>query len=90
MRRAKRARLVVANHALVMIQAALAAADGDADRTLPTRYVFDEGHHVFGAADSVFSGHLTGIEMADLRRWIRGAESSSRRSRATSSAWRRR
>jgi len=82
-RRARRARLVVANHALVMIQAALAAADGDAEFSLPTRYVFDEGHHVFGAADSVFSGHLTGIEMAELRRWVRGAEAgSSRRSRA--------
>jgi ATP-dependent DNA helicase DinG len=82
-RRARRARLVVANHALVMIQAALAAADGDAEFSLPTRYVFDEGHHVFGAADSVFSGHLTGVEMAELRRWVRGAEpGASRRSRA--------
>jgi ATP-dependent DNA helicase DinG len=84
-RRARRARLVVANHALVMIQAALAAADADggAETALPLRYVFDEGHHVFGAADSVFSGHLTGVEMAELRRWVRGAETGgSRRSRA--------
>jgi ATP-dependent DNA helicase DinG len=82
-RRAKRARLVIANHALVMIQAAFAVANGDAETALPTRYVFDEGHHVFGAADSVFSGHLTGAEMADLRRWLRGAEAgASRRSRA--------
>jgi ATP-dependent DNA helicase DinG len=81
-RRGRRARLVVANHALVMIQAALAAADGN-DADLPLRYVFDEGHHVFGAADSVFSGHLTAQEMAELRRWVRGAEAgSSRRSRA--------
>lgn len=81
-RRGRRARLVIANHALVMIQAALAAADG-ADADLPLRYVFDEGHHVFGAADSVFSGHLTGQEMAELRRWVRGAEAgSARRSRA--------
>jgi ATP-dependent DNA helicase DinG len=47
-RRARRADLVVANHALVMIQAAL----GDDDDRLPTRYVFDEGHHLFDAADS--------------------------------------
>jgi ATP-dependent DNA helicase DinG len=81
-RRGRRARLVIANHALVMIQAALAAADGS-DADLPLRYVFDEGHHVFGAADSVFSGHLTGLEMAELRRWVRGAEAgSSRRTRA--------
>ena len=79
-RRARRAEIVVANHALVMIQAALGGGD---DRTLPTRYVFDEGHHVFGAADSAFSGHLTGQEAADLRRWIRGADGrSDRRSRA--------
>ncbi|MCW5774795.1 MAG: ATP-dependent DNA helicase, partial [Rhodospirillaceae bacterium] len=82
-RRARRARLVIANHALVMVQAAYAVANGDAETSLPTRYVFDEGHHVFGAADSVFSGHLTGAEMAELRRWIRGAEAGgSRRSRA--------
>ena len=74
-RRARRAEIVVANHALVMIQAALAGSGGGGDeRLLPTRYVFDEGHHVFGAADSAFSGHLTGQEAGELRRWIRGAE----------------
>jgi len=79
-RRARRAEIVVANHALVMIQAAL----GGDDRYLPTRYVFDEGHHVFNAADAAFSGHLTGQETADLRRWIRGGEARGRggRSRA--------
>ncbi|MBX6324167.1 MAG: ATP-dependent DNA helicase, partial [Rhodospirillaceae bacterium] len=47
-RRARRAEIVVANHALVMVQAALAGALGEAEEggTLPTRYVFDEGHHV--------------------------------------------
>ena len=70
-RRARRAEIVVANHALVMIQAALGGID---ERLMPTRYIFDEGHHVFGAADSAFSGHLTGQETAELRRWIRGAE----------------
>ena len=77
-RRARRAQIVVANHALVMIQAAL----GGDDRYLPTRYVFDEGHHVFNAADAAFSGHLTGQETADLRRWLRGAEGRGRGSRA--------
>ncbi|MCP5367556.1 MAG: ATP-dependent DNA helicase [Hyphomicrobiales bacterium] len=81
-RRARRAEIVVANHALVMVQAALGGAMGGGDEsTLPGRYVFDEGHHVFGAADSAFSAHLTGYEAADLRRWILGAE-DSRRSRA--------
>ena len=49
-RKARRARLVVANHALVMIQAAMGGI-GSEDTNLPTRYVFDEGHHVFDAAD---------------------------------------
>jgi len=73
--KAKAAEIVVANHAFVMIQAAL-ASDG---RDLPTRYVFDEGHHVFDAADNAFSAHLTGTETAELRRWIRGAEAGHRR-----------
>ncbi|HYL49656.1 MAG TPA: ATP-dependent DNA helicase [Stellaceae bacterium] len=77
-RRARRARIVVANHALVMIQAALGGLDDD---NLPRRYVFDEGHHVFDAADGAFSLALTGREAAELRRWILGAE-DGRRSRA--------
>ncbi|MDA1132873.1 MAG: ATP-dependent DNA helicase [Proteobacteria bacterium] len=74
-RRARRADLVVANHALVMIQAAL----GDDDGRLPTRYVFDEGHHLFDAADSAFGGRLSGQETAELRRWLLGPEGGRRR-----------
>ena len=70
-RRARRARLVVANHALVMVQAAWGGLD---DATVPTRYVFDEGHHLFDAADNAFSLALTGREAVELRRWILGAE----------------
>ncbi|MBK8908299.1 MAG: ATP-dependent DNA helicase [Rhodospirillales bacterium] len=70
-RRARRAEIVVANHALVMVQAALG---GPEDASLATRYVFDEGHHLFEAADSAFSAHLTGRDTADLRRWLIGAE----------------
>ncbi|MBS7790249.1 ATP-dependent DNA helicase [Roseococcus sp. SDR] len=75
-RRARTARLVVANHALVMVQAAL----GGGEDGKPTRYVFDEGHHLFDAADSAFSAALTGVEAAELRRWLLGAEGG--RSRA--------
>lgn len=71
-RRARRARIVVANHALVMVQCAL----GDAD--LPTRFVFDEGHHVFAAADGAFAAHLSGAETHDLRRWLLGRDGGSR------------
>ncbi|EKE78301.1 ATP-dependent DNA helicase [Oceanibaculum indicum] len=75
-RRARRAEIVIANHALVMIQAALGGGDGGGENaaSLPTRYVFDEGHHVFDAADGAFSGHLTALEMVELRRWLLGAE----------------
>ncbi|MDC1089831.1 ATP-dependent DNA helicase [Emcibacteraceae bacterium] len=74
-RKAKYANLVIANHALVMVQSA--TRQGEAD--LPNRYVFDEGHHIFDAADNVFSSHLTGQEGLELRRWIRGAEIKNRR-----------
>lgn len=76
-RKSRRARLVVANHALVMIQSALSAPGED----MPGRYVFDEGHHLFDSADSAFAAHLTAGETRDLRRWILGAE-GGRRSRA--------
>ena len=75
-RKARRADLVIANHALVMIHAARGMPDQG-----PTRFVFDEGHHVFDAADSAFSAHLTGLEGAELRRWLRGSE-GRRRSRS--------
>jgi ATP-dependent DNA helicase DinG len=84
-RRAKNAPIVVANHALVMAQA---ISDGiraeEADDVRPERhlrYVFDEGHHLFDAADSGFAAHLSGREMADLRRWLRGPEGRASRAR---------
>jgi ATP-dependent DNA helicase DinG len=77
-RAARHARLVVANHALVMAQAALGGLD---DGTVPTRYVFDEGHHLLEAADSAFSVRLSGQEGRELRRWILGAETGRSRAR---------
>ena len=76
-RRARRARLVIANHALVMIQAVLGSEEGG----LPARYVFDEGHHLFEAADSAFAAHLSGQEGHELRRWLRGVETGRQASR---------
>ena len=75
-RRARRADIVIANHALVMIQAALGGVD---DANMPTRYVFDEGHHVFDAADSAFSGHPVG------RRDARAAALAAGRAKAAAS-----
>jgi ATP-dependent DNA helicase DinG len=81
-RKARRAPLVVANHALVISQALQNASADDAQEDVPEarrlRFVFDEGHHLFDAADSGFSAFLSGREMADLRRWIRGAEGRTR------------
>jgi len=77
-RRARTAELVVANHALVMTQAAWGGLD---DNAVPTRYVFDEGHHVFDAADSAFAAELSGAETAELRRWLLGAEGGRSRAR---------
>lgn len=72
-RKARGAEIVIANHALVMVQAARGAFASH-ERGAPTRFVFDEGHHVFDAADSAFSAHLTGSEARELRRWLLGAE----------------
>ena len=75
-RRARRADIVVANHALVMTQAALGGLD---DGFVPSRVVFDEGHHVFDAADGAFSARLSGQEGADLRVWLLGPEGAGGR-----------
>src|SRR5437868_12943066 len=66
--------LVIANHALVMVNAARGRETGNA----PTRIVFDEGHHIFDAADSTFAAAFTGQEAIELRRWIVGPEGKSR------------
>jgi ATP-dependent DNA helicase DinG len=76
-RKASRADIVVANHALVMVKAAISHQDDP----MPSRYVFDEGHHLFEAADSAFSGHLTARETSDLKRWIIGNEGHHKKSR---------
>ncbi|MEO5587605.1 MAG: helicase C-terminal domain-containing protein, partial [Novosphingobium sp.] len=71
--------LVIANHALVMVNAARANAGGGRDAAQrPTRIVFDEGHHVFEAADSTFAAALTGAETIELRRWVIGPERGSK------------
>ena len=86
-RASKRADLVIANHALVLTQAAFDGArtargqKADHETTMLKRIVFDEGHHLFDAADSAFSAALSGAEAADMRRWIRGPEGRKRRGR---------
>lgn len=87
-RAARKADIVIANHALVLHQAAIdhalgvaATAEEEAAPGGIRRIVFDEGHHLFDAADSAFSAHLTGLETAELRRWLRGPEAERRRGR---------
>ncbi|MCX5613961.1 ATP-dependent DNA helicase [Bombella sp. TMW 2.2558] len=88
-RRAHHAQFVIANHALVLSQAAwnallpqeLAPGNLPDENGIPSRYVFDEGHHIPDAADSAFSLTFSGLETAELRRWILGAEGSRSRAR---------
>src|SRR6185437_9211792 len=81
-RRARHAPIVVANHALVIAQASQDWLAVDETTDVPperrVRYVFDEGHHLFDAADSGFAPLVSGVEMQDLRRWIRGPEGRAR------------
>ncbi len=71
-RAGREADLVIANHALVMINAARSR------ETAPQQIVFDEGHHLFDAADSTFAVALSGQEAIEMRRWIVGPEGKSR------------
>jgi ATP-dependent DNA helicase DinG len=86
-RGSRRADIVIANHALVLTQAAFdgarkaRGAKSDGETTQLKRIVFDEGHHLFDAADNAFSAALSGAEAAELRRWIRGPEGRGRRGR---------
>jgi ATP-dependent DNA helicase DinG len=88
LRAGRQAQIVIANHALVLHQAAVdyslgpgQTAEEEAAPGGLRRLVFDEGHHLFDAADSAFSSHLTALEAAELRRWIRGPEAERRRGR---------
>ncbi len=74
-REAVQADLVIANHALILSQAARSMG-GEQD--VPPRIVFDEGHHVFDAADSAFARALNGRELGYFRRWIHGPKDARR------------
>jgi len=71
-RAGREADIVIANHALVMINAARAR------ESAPQRIVFDEGHHLFDAADSTFAVTFGGQDSIEMRRWIVGPEGRSR------------
>jgi ATP-dependent DNA helicase DinG len=69
-RASAQADLVIANHALVMINAVRGRAEG----LQMTRMVFDEGHHLFDAADATFAVELSGREAIELRHWLLGPD----------------
>jgi ATP-dependent DNA helicase DinG len=71
-RASREADLVIANHALVMVNAARGREDA------PGRILFDEGHRLFDAADSTFAITFGGQDSIELRRWIVGPEGRSR------------
>ena len=73
-RASAQADLVIANHALVMVNAARARDPNQR----PTRLIFDEGHHVFDAADSTFAATLSAQEAIELKRWLTGPEREGR------------
>ncbi len=74
-RAATQADIVIANHALTMVQAARPREGAGA---APSRLIFDEGHHLWDAADSMFAAALTGQEAVEIRRWVLGPEGKSR------------
>ncbi|MBR1778286.1 MAG: ATP-dependent DNA helicase [Alphaproteobacteria bacterium] len=78
LRRSRHAKIVVANHALVMTQLAGAADEG----LLPVRFVFDEGHQLFNAADDIFAGEINLREGTEMRRCLLGAEDRRHAGRA--------
>ena len=71
-RAGREADIVIANHALVMINAARSR------EIAPQRIVFDEGHHLFDASDSTFAVTFGGQDAIEMRRWIVGPEGKSR------------
>jgi len=85
-RKSRHADIVIANHALVMTQAALnqLTLTDPGENSIggnKSRFVFDEAHHVFDAADSAFASVLSGREATELRRWIRGPDGGRQRQR---------
>ena len=77
-RAAAQADIVIANHALTMVQAARPRPNSQDGGAPATRLIFDEGHHLWDAADSMFATALTGQEAVEIRRWVLGPEGKSR------------
>lgn len=73
-RACRQAKVVIANHALVMAQMVNALEEESPAR----HYVFDEGHHLFQSADSAFSLELSGREGLFMSQYIFGASRNTK------------
>lgn len=69
-RNSRDATIIVANHALTLAQDFTGDDNDDDKKVLPNRMIFDEGHHLFEAADSAYSTALSGQETAEIKRWL--------------------
>ena len=78
-RKADSGTFVITNHALAMSCAA--SGLDEPNNISPLFYLFDEGHHLFNAADSTFSANFSLNSCSELRRWIIGTEDGARRTR---------
>lgn len=71
-RRSRRAKIVISNHALTMSE----ISGKFEEKNSPTRYIFDEAHHLFNSADNTFCSIISGFEGEEVHRWLKGKESN--------------
>lgn len=80
--KAQNADIVIANHALVMQQISWYMNNNLNDQSnFPTRFIFDEAHHLLDATDSAYSVAFSLLETSELRRWLLGNEGNKTRSK---------
>ena len=71
-RKSRRAKIVISNHALTMSEISGKLEEVNS----PTRYIFDEAHHLFNSADNTFCSIISGFEGEEVHRWLKGKESN--------------
>ncbi|CAI3946630.1 Rad3-related DNA helicase DinG (DinG) (PDB:5H8W) [Commensalibacter communis] len=76
------ANIVIANHALVMQHISWHDSNDSVEQSnFPTRFIFDEAHHLLDATDSAYSVAFSLLETSELRRWLLGNEGNKTRSK---------
>ncbi|CAI3935573.1 Rad3-related DNA helicase DinG (DinG) (PDB:5H8W) [Commensalibacter communis] len=80
--KAQDANIVIANHALVMQHISWHDNNDSVEQSnFPTRFIFDEAHHLLDATDSAYSVAFSLLETSELRRWLLGNEGNKTRSK---------